>query len=394
MKKKLLVITTIFPRFKGDHLGVYLYRILKYLSEYLDNIIVFCPTDNKTIEGHLGKKQLKKDNINYEVLDEKIEVYRPLYKLPKSIYPFWSIMWLILNKRKINFNFVLSQFVFFSGLIGLITSKIYRKPFIVRVDGMDFWMPEKKGISRNVFFIPRYLVIKYSDIIIVEGRDTQRAICKLGIKKENIKCIPNGIDLRSFKSDAVDILIPGVNKEDVVITQIGNLIYLKGQRYLIESVSRIRREFKNLKLVFVGEGPEKKYYINLCKEKGINSIFLGLVHSEKIPMILKRTDIYVHLSLLEGMSNTILEAMSIGKPVIASRVGEIYDVIEDGINGFLVFPNDINNIVDRLRCLILDRNLANKIGMSAKYTIEERFDLEKIVKLYVHEMDNIALATI
>jgi len=389
MKKRLLFITTVFPRFEGDHLGIFTYRILKSLAEYLEHVVVFCPTDVKAIESFLGKKESERKNIQHEMFSKKMEVYRPLYRLSKFFSPLWGVMWLILNRRKFSFDFVSAQFVTSSGVIGLIISKIFMKPFIIQVDGMDFWMPEKKGISRNLFFVPRYFVMRYADVIVVEGRDTQRAISRLKIKNERIKWIPTGIDLRDFRTDVADILVPGINKEDIVLTQIGNLIQLKGQRYLIEAVSKIVKDFKNLKLVFVGEGPEKNHYIKLCKEKGVDALFLGLVPPERIPSILKRTDIYLHLSLVEGMSNVILEAMSMGKPVIASRVGGIDDVIEDGINGFLVLPGDIKSTVDRLRYLMLNRGMARKIGIAARKTIEENFDLQALVKQYARLIENI-----
>ena len=84
-------------------------------------------------------------------------------------------------------------------------------------------------------------------------------------------------------------------------------------------------------------------------------------------------DLLIHPSLAEGFGRAVLESMAVGKPIIASRLGGLREAIEDGVNGYLVTPGNVNEIEQRWRELLLDPGLRKRMGIAAKKTVFEKY---------------------
>ncbi|MEA3422003.1 MAG: glycosyltransferase family 4 protein, partial [Acidobacteriota bacterium] len=123
-----------------------------------------------------------------------------------------------------------------------------------------------------------------------------------------------------------------------------------GAKLLMKAVKELRNRYPNIILVLTGEGPYKNELKQFAKSEGIcdNTIFTGWVDNPFIPLAI--CDVYTHITLGEGgVSLALLEAMSIGKPIIATSVGGIPEAIEDGGNGILIEP-DVDAIIDKIEC--------------------------------------------
>ena len=140
----------------------------------------------------------------------------------------------------------------------------------------------------------------------------------------------------------------------------------------------------NTILVVTGRGPfydELKEYAE--KEGGGNDIFVGDIKNPYIPLSI--CNIYAHISLGEGLPIALLEAMAIGKPIIATPVGGIPEAIEDGKNGLLTDP-DVDEITEKIVYLLQNQEIAEELGRNAKKTAELRFTwkiaADNILKIY------------
>ncbi len=147
-----------------------------------------------------------------------------------------------------------------------------------------------------------------------------------------------------------------------VIGMVARLDLQKGFEYLLRAARELCGAFPALKVVIVGEGPDRHAIENMIQRFGLQSnVILAGQHSD-MPGIYAAMDIFVLPSLNEGLPMTILEAMAASRPVIATRVGAIPRVIKDGETGLLVDPGDVNGLRNALARLLTDSDLCRRLG--------------------------------
>jgi glycosyltransferase involved in cell wall biosynthesis len=160
------------------------------------------------------------------------------------------------------------------------------------------------------------------------------------ISKEKIKIIPEGVDLEKFNRnvDTSDINEKLGNERKILF--VGNLHPNKGVHLLIKSFALVKSKINDVKLVIVGDGPLKHYLINLTKRLSLEKdvIFTGFVSDEALPKYYASCDIFASASVLEGFGLIFLEAMALGKPIVAFNLASIPEVV--GSAGILI--NEIN----------------------------------------------------
>jgi glycosyltransferase involved in cell wall biosynthesis len=161
------------------------------------------------------------------------------------------------------------------------------------------------------------------------------------IPRMKIKVIPEGVDLEKFNKnvDASDINEKLGNERKILF--VGNLHPYKGVHFLIKSFALVKPKIDDVKLVIVGDGPLKHYLINLTKRLNLEKdiIFTGFVSDEELPKYYASCDIFASASVLEGFGLIFLEAMALGKPIVAFNLVSIPEVV--GNAGILV--NEINH---------------------------------------------------
>jgi glycosyltransferase involved in cell wall biosynthesis len=131
---------------------------------------------------------------------------------------------------------------------------------------------------------------------------------------------------------------------------------------------------KNRKVILVGDGPARSELVRLVKENGLENDVLFVGFQPNVAHWLSMMDAFVLPSLTEGTPMALLEAMSMGVPVIASAVGGVPKVVKDGLNGFLVEPGNVGQISERLRCLKEDRCLRESVAQAGVETIRTHYD--------------------
>jgi glycosyltransferase involved in cell wall biosynthesis len=190
------------------------------------------------------------------------------------------------------------------------------------------------------------------------------------VKKEEIAQIKNSLCLE---------------EDDLVLSFIGPLVWkmkVEGVKMLIEAIKIITAKYPKTKLLIVGDGEFRGYLEEIVKRShmGNNVIFLGFIENVFIPLAV--TDIYTHISLQDAFPFSPLEAMSMGTPVIATRVGGIPEMIRNGKDGILVEPNP-ETIAEVIIELYEDKEKMKRLGENAKRVIEEKFTLEKTCDAFI-----------
>ncbi len=222
------------------------------------------------------------------------------------------------------------------------------------------------------------------DKLIAMSPDIQSILCDdFGLNGDNIVCVPNFVDLKEFvclKDDVVTFRRKyGLAQEGLFLGVAGRLVAAKGQAYLLGAITMIRPRHPQVKILFSGDGPNRKALAEKSRQLGIeeNVRFLGFLERRELIALYKVLFVGILPSLSEGMPGVILEYMASGLPVVATSVGGNKDLITDGVNGFLVFPRDPAALAEAINKLLDDPVKAKKMGEAGRRRVGEEFTVEK-----------------
>jgi glycosyltransferase involved in cell wall biosynthesis len=281
-----------------------------------------------------------------------------------------------------------------AGILGRLAAWMARVPIVIHTPhGHVFYGHFGRSLSRMFLQMEKLLGrITHHQIALTpeEGKD----YLNLGVaKSNNISVIHSGVDLNCFKRSKTKSNPRrnelGIPPDSLVVGYVGWLIPIKGVTYLVNAMAEVVQRHPNSLLVLVGKGDEKgEEEIKLSKQVenlGIadNVRFLGW--RPDVNEIMGCFDIFVLPSLNEGMGRVLVEAMSAGLPIVASRVGGIPDLLKDGENGLLVPPANAGALEQAISDLLSDKDRRKRMGETGKkmcrpYSIEAMVD--KIDNLY------------
>lgn len=210
----------------------------------------------------------------------------------------------------------------------------------------------------------------------------------VGIPVGKVVQIINGVDTERFtpadgKTEARARV--GIASDGPVIGTVGRLDPVKDFQTLLRGFAGMvdgREGNPGSWLVIAGSGPEESRLKSLAVELGVAAKVMFLGERSDIPEVMRAMDIFVLPSIAEGVSNTVLEAMSSGLPVVATNVGGNLELVEDGTTGFLFDPGDSKGLAERLRLFCLSNDLMLQFGKNGRAAAEVRFSLVRMVAEY------------
>jgi len=252
-----------------------------------------------------------------------------------------------------------------------LSSLYFNRPVLIRtrhlVYNSRYVFPYKYLSDRAV------MVSKYLRDYLVEEK---------GIASSKIHIIPPGVDtdlfcINSVESNARQEL--GIPKEVPVIGMVAFLRGEKGHRILIEAARVVLCFYPEARFLLVGSGQAEEALRKLVSQWSMEGHFIFTGYRTDVPRLLAAMDIFVLPSLREAMPISLMEAMAMEKPVIASRVGGIPEVLVDRETGLLVPPGDPIALADGILYLLSHPSLAQTWGRNGRSTIEERYSLQSVV---------------
>ena len=240
----------------------------------------------------------------------------------------------------------------------------------------------------------RDLLIKYTEkyadrTTIVSAIAAQRFIGEGIIPAAKLEVIHSGIDPSKFISrlenkekQALRDEI-GLPAEQTVIINVASLTEKKGHKYLLKAVKELLAKGLSFSLVIVGSGELEEPLKRKVEEYGLAGSVYFLGRRDDVPLLLASADLFVLSSLWEGLPGVVLEAMASELPVISTNVGGVPELIEDGVNGYLVSPCDSLALADALEKLILNTaDTREKMGQEGKKRVYEKFNVTAMVNAY------------
>jgi glycosyltransferase involved in cell wall biosynthesis len=221
--------------------------------------------------------------------------------------------------------------------------------------------------------------------IVTTGEEIrQKMIHDLRFDGAKIWSIPTGVDGQRFNPEKVN---PVLKRSGFVAGMVGVLRSWKGHSYFIEAVSHILKAIPDSRFYIIGDGPQLHKVRNMIRALSLDGKITMLGQREDIPELLASLDVLVHPSTAnEGVPQAILQAMAMGKPVVASDVGAIKEVVIHGQTGFLVPPQESQAIAAKVMDLFHDPLLGKKFGDEGRILIQRTYSMERMLdsieKLY------------
>jgi glycosyltransferase involved in cell wall biosynthesis len=207
-------------------------------------------------------------------------------------------------------------------------------------------------------------------------------IAEDGFAPEKLRVIHNGIEIEKFQRSGSgrEHLFPGSGDRKLIVL-VGNMhTDVKGHPWLINSAPAVVREFPSTRFVLVGDGEQRAKFERQVADLGLQQNFLFLGHRADIPEILACCDIAVLPSRAEGLANAVLEYMAAGLPTVLSRVGGNTELVEHGVTGLLVPPENSPALSAALLKLLRDPSLARQMAQSGHEFTVRNFSFERLVR--------------
>lgn len=382
---KILYIVSAFLRYEGDVITPWMIETIKRLSAEEVKVTVFSPS-YKGLKSHqvYGKpvQRFRYFFSRWENLTHEETAPDRVAKgwFPKILVFFYllcgsfSIVKLGLREKfdVIHVHWTVPHFWF--GFLGGLVSKA---PIV-----STFYGVELRWVKSRVPLFKPFLkwAIKKSDKVIAISEHTYKEV--VGLYSREVQIIPYGASLS--EKDLNQGKSPSKQKN---ILFVGRLVERKGVQYLIEAFGKIAAGTP-AELIIVGQGPEKVKLEQLAKEKKLDHriIFAGFVNDENLRNYYQNCAVLVLPAITdekgdtEGLGVVLIEALNYKKPVIASNVGGITDIVIDGKTGLLVPEKNSEELAKALKKILKDESLAAKLGEQGYNYVKEKFGWSKIIK--------------
>lgn len=271
---------------------------------------------------------------------------------------------------------VLHAHLFGSNLWGTIIGRLVRVPVVVAHE--HTWSYEGRPVRR---LLDREVIGRFSDAFIAVSREDRRKMIEIErISPERIRFVPNGILARA-PTPGRDLrgelgIAPGAP----VIGSVGRLRAQKAYEVLIRAGALLREDHPGLRLLIAGNGSEKQRLEALASKLGMRDTVTMLGRRLDIPDLLPVFDVAVSCSDFEGSPLAVMEYMEAARPIVATNVGGVPDLIEDGVHGLLVPPRDPAGLAAAIDALLRDPVRAQEMGKRARERRRREFDLDTMVR--------------
>jgi len=272
--------------------------------------------------------------------------------------------------------------------LSALVSKLRSQPFVITAHGsLGSYLGVDLGLRNHMLHVAHNTiagrVFKAADKVIALNRFERQHYIRFGVDIRKIAIIPNGILLSEFKQPHYDFRQRhGI--EGPMILFVGRLNKIKGLDTLVQAFHLLKRQnFQDAKLVIIGEDwGFKEDLLELRERYNLSGDILILDHPRREDIIsaYHASNMVVLPSNYETFSITILEAFACAKPVIATAVGGIPELIENGKNGLLIRPNDAEELSKAILYLLRDGELAKNLGKAAEWLVTNQFSMDTIAQ--------------
>lgn len=363
---RICILSDFFiPHYNGGGERRY-FEIAKRLIDRGHHVDVIC----MKIKGVEDYENIEGINVHHVGPEIKNPPYRTAFDFIHFIIS--GFLWIL----KHDYDIIDAQ-TYVPLIPGFFGAKIKRIPVIGTIHDVSSGKGDQWLIFSNLAsFFEKFLVrLPFDKIITVSNETKNSLIQNYGVKPERIDVLYNGVDLKLVDSITIDRKI----KNSIIF--VGRLAPHKHVDDLINVLKLLKNDFEDIRLKIIGNGVEKDNLIKIVNNLNLSNeidFLSDLKYSEVIREI-KSSNILVLPSTREGFGMVLAEANACSLPVVAYKSGGVIEVIDDSKNGFLVEPRNINELSERIRFLLENKEIAREMGNNGRKKAINCFDWDKIV---------------
>ncbi len=400
-KLKVCIITHSYPRFEGDWRSNFIESLARAYARNDADVTVFVPYAahfNRSLRDNEGVKI-----VNYRYMpvaslhtigygnsmksDLKFNI-RDLFLMP-FLLSIGIFRFAVLLKKE-NFDMVQAHWAVPNTLIAVFARffSFSRAKLFTSFPGSDVTVITKLGWLGKLFA----KIISRSDFLSCNSSDLKEDLVKAGIDKNRIDFVIYGVDnTKIFFSESERAALRRaleISQGDIVLLMIGRFVPKKGFSTAFRSLKYITEGRKNVRMIVVGDGPQKGEYRDILRKDGTESYvnFIGEIPTWELSKYYSACDIFLMPSRRlpsDGLNVVVAEAMACGRAVVASNVGGNDLVVFHGINGYLHNETDANQLAGFVMQLMDNHEIREEMGKNSLKLIKERFNWDAIAKYYL-----------
>lgn len=282
-----------------------------------------------------------------------------------------------------------------AGILGRIAAKCSGVPIVIHtMHSCVFRYPNLNKIQRRFYLILEKFAALLTDKIVTISRSLEEEFINAGVAPAGkFVTIYSGIDIEKFRRvfDAGRKRKEfGIKPDELVVGTVARLAPGKGHKIFLQAASRVVQDVSNVKFMIVGDGPLREELVGISKELRIYEKCVFTDFRRDVEQIVSIFDVSVLASFYEGMGRVLLEAQALGRPVVATKVGGIPDIVNDGVTGILVPAGDDGALAGAVIKLLKNEALRKRMGDEAKKWADFRFSKQKMVDDIVRVYEELA----
>lgn len=278
-----------------------------------------------------------------------------------------------------------------STIDAICAARVAGVPYVIHGEhGREAADPDGRNRRRNM--VRKWLSPMVNRFVTVSDDLRSWLIEAVGIPGSKVVTIHNGVDINRFTPAACDSSRRSLAlaKGGFTVSTVGRLDPVKDHASMFHGFLPIAQADRSVRLVVAGDGPMRRTIERLAVDLKISDRITLLGERQDIPQILQASDVFTLTSIAEGISNTILEAMAVGLPIVATRVGGNPELVDNGVTGFLVGVQDAKALTVAYENYLKDPKLRALHGHNARFRAEAKFSLERMASQYGQLYDELA----
>jgi glycosyltransferase involved in cell wall biosynthesis len=269
------------------------------------------------------------------------------------------------------------------GWLAGLAARLAVRPILIRSRHIEVDYPNRFWSGLAFRFLPHH-------VITTSQRIADRLVAELGISPARVTCIATGVDLARFNPGVEGKLHQelGLAPDVALVGMISVLRSWKGHATFLEAAGKLLGDrARRVHFVIAGDGPAREEWTQFIKKEPWKDHVTLLGHRHDVPNVLASLDVLVLPSYAhEGIPQIILQAQAMSCAVVATTIGGIPEVVEDGVTGLLVPPRDAEALAEKIKALLDDSALSAHLGQNARAHIEKSYSLdamgERLLALY------------
>lgn len=400
---KILMVTSSYPKYPGDVTAPFIEGIAASVASLGHEVHVLAPYHPDLRRARIEQgvhlhffKYAPTRRLNIWGYAESLEAD---VRLKPAVFPLvplvmFSSLWSLLRlTARIRFDIIHAHWVIPNGPVAAVAASLRHKPLVVSLHGSDVWVAERSNLLRRA----AHSVFRRADGVSASSDDLRQRAIRIGAPRRVSEVIPYGVDPASFApspapNPGADLRHTlGLPDNALILLSVGRMVYKKGFEYLVRALPAVLAAHPNAHLVFAGGGDLLDELKQLAVTLGVadHITFTGFVERDRLPLYFSGCDLFVLPSIrdeagnVDGLPNTLLEAMASGRPVVASRVAGVPLAVRPGENGELVAEKDPVALAEAINRLLADRDLRERYGAASRRRVLDDLNWQAVAGRFI-----------